>query len=104
MPHYRHVGTVLGTDELGVWLSLPPQPLTRGGEHVFAVTWWTLQLIPADDDGWWASFFEEGVGKYDTYVDVCTESEWSGSTARMTDLDLDVVRYRVDGAVAVVDY
>ncbi|MBK5223876.1 MAG: DUF402 domain-containing protein [Acidimicrobiia bacterium] len=104
IPHYRHVGTILGADELGTWLSLPPQPLMRAGEQVFDVTWWTLQLVPARDDGWWAAFFEDGVGNYDTYVDVCTDSMWAGTAASMIDLDLDVVRYRADGSVAVIDY
>ena len=102
--HYRHVATALGADDLGVWLSVPPQPLMRGGEHVLDVTWWTLQLVPAHDEGWWAAFFEDGVGSYDIYVDVCVQSQWTGSTASMTDLDLDVVRYRHDGTVAIIDH
>ena len=103
IPHYRHVGRILGSDDRGTWLSLPPQPLTRGGEHVLDVTWWTLQLVP-EDGGWWAAFFEEDVGSYDLYVDVCTGSTWTGATVTMIDLDLDVVRYRADGSVAVIDH
>lgn len=104
VPHYRHEGIVLGTDETGTWVAIPPQPLMRNGEFVFDVTWWTLQLIPRLDQWCWVAFFQAGVGNYDIYVDICTESKWSGPHASMVDLDLDVVRLRLDGSVIVIDH
>lgn len=104
VPHYRHEGIVLGADSVGTWVAIPPQPLMRDGAFVLDITWWTLQLVPRRDPWCWAAFFQDRVGNYDIYVDICTGCKWTGSHVSMVDLDLDVVRLRHDGSVAVIDH
>ena len=59
-----------------------------------------------DPASWWTAIWNEGPWSdgrsIHTYVDVITPAEWEGDTARMIDLDLDVVR-RHSGTVEVDD-
>ena len=101
-PHYRHRGSVLGRDEHGVWVAVPPQPFYLGERIAFHGKFWVAQLVP-DDQPWWAAFFPPGDGAFDLYVDIGTVPEWSGTHAAMFDLDLDVLRYRDGRGAAIVD-
>ena len=91
----------IGEDEHGVWLWAPAGvPAQRGDEppkrtaHAFA------KLIPRDD---WFTAIWNAAGRYEVYVDVGTPPVWTGDRVEMIDLDLDVVRFRHDGAVRVLD-
>lgn len=91
----------IGEDEHGVWLWAPPGiEAQRGDEppkqtsHAFA------KLIP--HDGWFTAIWN-AAGKYEIYIDVGTPPVWTDDRVEMIDLDLDVVRYRDDGSVAVLD-
>lgn len=99
--HWQYVMRRLGEDRHGTWLWAPAGTETRRGHeppelsrHAF------LHLFPHED--WWSVIWN-AAGKYEVYVDINTPPRWNGATVTMVDLDLDVVRYRADGAVAVLD-
>ncbi len=94
--HWRFKMELVGRDEHGTWLvSRPPTAVTGPhgpGEwgHVFAV------LIP--DNDWWVACFNAAPHDPEVYVDMATPAEWlSEDHVTMVDLDLDVIRSRVDG-------
>jgi hypothetical protein len=91
-PHYRHRGTVLGSDAHGVWLATHPQPFYVGDEFAFEAVTWAAQLVP-HTGGWWAAFLPHDAG-FDLYVDIGTPPRWNGRHVSMIDLDLDVVRWK----------
>lgn len=100
-PHYRfNDATVLGEDEHGTWLAVPPQPAYLGTEVAFVAQTWAALLIP-HNDCWWAAFLL-GTGAFDIYVDIGTTPQWEEDRVWMFDLDLDVVRW-ADRGPEIVD-
>ncbi len=99
-PHWRYPMVVLGDDEHGRWLFAPAgTPTRRGDEPVRYASHAFLSLV--EEGAWRVPIFNAG-GPICVYVDLATPPVWEGTTVRMIDLDLDVVR-RTDGTVAVVD-
>lgn len=91
----------IGEDEHGVWLWAPAGGRAQRGDeppkrtaHSFA------KLIPRDE---WFTAIWNAAGKYEVYIDVGTPPVWTDDRVEMIDLDLDVVRYRDDGSVGVLD-
>ena len=62
-----------------------------------------VTVVP--DGGWWiATFYAPMLAEIDIYVDIATPATWVSEThITSIDLDLDVVRYRVDGRIEIVD-
>lgn len=99
-PHWVHPGQYVGADELGVWVGFPAgthhwRPGLAFDSRVESVT-----LLPHDD--WCAMTFHSPGIWADVYVDLATPTIWEGTTARLVDLDLDVVR-RSDGSIYLDD-
>jgi uncharacterized protein len=91
----------LGEDEHGVWLGAPTGTLwQRGAEPPVSLPPHVL-LTPRDR--WWVAAFNASPAHLITYVDLSTVPVWRGDEVTMVDLDLDVVRYRVDDAVRLLD-
>ena len=93
----------LGEDEHGVWAGLRPGGLmTKGGAPPVTLPCAHAVLFPRDD--WWTAWFNGSPHEALIYCDVTTVPTWPAPhTVTMVDLDLDVVRYRVDGSVEIVD-
>ena len=100
VPHYRHLGWVLGDDEYGLWIELRVgTPVYRRDEILFHGANGGLMLAPKDQ-GWLAWFPE--FGEFDLYVDIVTGLIRTDEGVTMVDLDLDVIRYR-GGEVQLLD-
>ena len=102
--HYRFDLERLGRDEHGTWLAArPPVTVTAGPRAPFDMQQTFVTVVP-DDDWWIATFYAPRLAEIDIYVDIATPATWV-SEAHITsvDLDLDVVRYRVDGRIEIVD-
>jgi uncharacterized protein len=100
-PHWRFPAKRVAHDAFGTWLLVqPPTPYTgpSSGEWDYAF----IVLVPVDE--WWiASFYDEGVGEFELYVDICTPARWhTPQHVSSIDLDLDVIRKR-DGTVFLAD-
>jgi protein associated with RNAse G/E len=100
-PHWRYDMFRLGEDEHGIWLGAPRYTVTQRAdepakEHPYAF----IKLVP--HDGWFTAIWNED-GKYEIYVDISTPPVWEGDTVQMIDLDLDVVRWRADRSVEILD-
>ena len=90
VPHYRHLGWVLGDDEYGLWIELRVgTPVYRRDEILFHGANGGLMLAPKDQ-GWLAWFPE--FGEFDLYVDIVTGLIRTDEGVTMVDLDLDVIR------------
>ncbi len=99
--HWQYSMHRLATDDHGLWLWAPRGTQTRrGGETAQPAASTFIKLIAADS---WHSPIWNAEGKYEIYVDINTPARWQGNHLRMIDLDLDVVRYRDSGAVAILD-
>jgi protein associated with RNAse G/E len=91
---------LLGDDEAGTWLALPPgRPVYRGSEVLFIAEDGGVVLVPRGQ--WWMAWFPSG-GPFQLYVDIVTPPSRADDTITMIDLDLDVVRWR-EGDVEVLD-
>lgn len=102
-PHWRFELVFLGEDDHGVWLAGPPgTPLQLRHEAPVTRSDWFVGLVPAT--GHWTAFWNER-SRFEIYVDVTDRPAWSSARDEVTavDLDLDVVRWRADGAVEVLD-
>lgn len=98
--HWQFDMRRLGEDEHGVWLWSPPGTrLQRGDEPPKRSKRLFLKLVTPD--AWWSPLWNEQ-DEREIYVDVATPAVWDGDVVTMTDLDLDVLRYR-DGRVVVED-
>jgi len=100
-PHWQYEMRRLTADEFGMWLWAPAGTITRRGNEP-ATTSASLFVTLIGDDAWYSAIWN-AAGKYEVYVDINTPARWNGDSVRMVDLDLDVVRYREDGRVAVLD-
>jgi hypothetical protein len=100
-PHYGHAGWLLGEDEHGSWFELRVgTPIHRGDEVLFLGRFGGLMLSPPD--GRTLIWFPEH-GDVDLYVDVVRDTVLTSTSLVMIDMDLDVVRWREDGRVELVD-
>lgn len=91
----------LGVDEHGVWgAGKVGTRLWRPGAGFESQIGW-VTLFPHDRP-WAASFYGSAHQQIDTYVDMTTVPEWSGSGVSMVDLDLDVILMR-DGSLVLDD-
>ncbi len=99
--HWQYTMRRLATDEFGLWLWAPAgTPTQRGAEPAQLARSTFIKLLA--DDAWHSAIWNEA-GRFEVYVDINTPPRWHGERVRMIDLDLDVVRYREDGRVAIVD-
>jgi protein associated with RNAse G/E len=91
----------VGEDEHGVWLWAPPGiEAQRGDEPPKLTTHAFAKLIPRD--GWFSAIWN-AAGRYEVYVDIGAPAVWSEDRVEMIDLDLDVVRFREDASVHLLD-
>ncbi len=102
--HWHHTMRYLGTDAHGVWLGAPGgTPSQRGSEPAIILEQPWVQLIPAGDQ-WWSGAFNAVPAATAIYCDIGTPARWvSSAEVTMVDLDLDVVRRRVNGQVLLLD-
>lgn len=84
--HREFTGRLLGVDEWGTWVGVAPGTWLRTHRGGFASAG-GVRLFPPGR--WWSAWFSPGR----VYVDITTPPEWSGTTVRIVDLDLDVERF-----------
>jgi uncharacterized protein len=102
--HWHYTMLYLGTDEHGVWLGASADlPMRRGDEPPVTLHQPFTQLVPGDGS-WWTAAFNGAPARTEVYCDISSPPRWNGQNeVTMVDLDLDVVRYRPDGQVALID-
>jgi protein associated with RNAse G/E len=91
----------LGEDDHGVWLGAPDGTAWQRGAEPPVTLAAHVVLLPRD--AWWVASFNAAPAKYDMYVDLSTVPTWNADEVTMVDLDLDVVRYRHDGSILLLD-
>jgi protein associated with RNAse G/E len=91
----------LGEDEHGVWLGSPNGTVWQRGAEPPVRLPPSVTLVPPGAG--WVAAFNAAPAKYEMYVDLCSLPVWTGDEVTMVDLDLDVVRYRANGAVRLLD-
>ena len=101
--HYRFEMEHLGRDEHGTWLVCrAPGRVTAGPRAPFDMHHDFVTVFP--DGVWWIASFYTPPTELDIYVDISTPSKWTSEThVTAIDLDLDVVRFRADGRIELVD-
>jgi hypothetical protein len=100
-PHWRYTLHDLGTDRFGRWLvAWSGEPSQRGSEPAIVREYDTVVLIPAD--GNWIGHWN-ALDPLEIYVDVTTRPVIDGGAIHAVDVDLDVVRWRADQRVEVLD-
>ncbi len=100
-PHWQYPMRTLATDGYGTWLWAPAgTPTRRGDEPPTPASALFVKLV---DEGAWHSAIWNESGKYSVYVDINTPPRFERGRIQMIDLDLDVVRFRSDGTVAILD-
>jgi protein associated with RNAse G/E len=101
-PHYGAEGVVLGEDDHGVWVGAEAgHTVHRGPDELFVGPYAVVWCVPRDD--WFMAHFLVGHPRLDIYVDVITPAVWNERGARMVDLDFDVVVWRDDARMGVVE-
>ncbi len=99
--HWHYEVEVLGKDDHGLWIGVAADTrIQRGAELAITPTAPFVRLIPPDS--WWSVIVNDEPSRYALYADVAMPISVSSSVIEMTDLDLDVVRYR-DRTIAVLD-
>ena len=89
-PHWEFDAIRLGEDEHGVWLGAPAgTPMARPGLE-FTPEYDQVALVP--HSGSFEATFYAPAAPCEIYVDITTRPLWDGSTLRMVDLDLDVIK------------
>jgi uncharacterized protein len=102
--HWHNTMTRLGEDRHGIWLGGPRGLISRKGEHGPPVMAEHAQVVLIQPDAWWTAAFNAAPFSTEIYVDVTTPPVWtSPSEVTMVDLDLDVLRFRADRSVLIVD-
>jgi len=102
--HWHNTMKRLGEDRHGVWLGAPAGTIARKGEHGPPVTSEHAQVGLIQPDAWWTAGFNAAPRSTEIYVDVTTPPVWtSPNEVTMVDLDLDVLRFREDRSVLIVD-
>lgn len=91
-PHWEYDAIRLGNDLHGTWLGIPFGTLMSRPGATFRTDQGSVMLVPPASP-FVATFYDEGGSSVCAiYVDVTTPPTWDGSTLRMVDLDLDVVK------------
>lgn len=99
--HWRYGLQRLGTDRFGLWLVAGAgQPAQRGSEPSVVREYDTVVLVPSD--GCWIAHWN-ALDPIELYVDVTTRPVVDPDVIRAVDVDLDVVRWRADQRVEVLD-
>lgn len=99
--HWRYTLHDLGTDRFGRWLvAWAGESVQRGREPAVVRDSDTVVLVP--DDGNWIGHWN-ALDSLEIYVDVTTQPVIDGGVINAVDVDLDVVRWRVDRRVEVLD-
>lgn len=103
-PHYGVTGTVLGSDEHGVWVGARPGSTIQMPDGTCRVGERPAVWCVSRDD-WFLLHFWHGHPEVDIYVDICTPPVWNARGARMVDLDFDVIVWTPakGGHTALVD-
>jgi hypothetical protein len=102
--HWHNTMRRLGEDHHGIWLGGPKGLISRKGEHGPPVVFEHAHVFLTQADAWWTAAFNAAPHSTEIYVDVTTPVVWtSPSEVTMVDLDLDVLRFRADRSVLVVD-
>lgn len=102
--HWHQTMRRLGEDEFGVWLGAPAGMVSRRGEDGPTVVLEHAHVVLFPADGWWTAAFNGTPSRVDVYIDITTPPMWpTAGEVTMVDLDLDVLRRREDGYVAIVD-
>ena len=103
-PHWRFDMYRLGADEFGTWLWAPAgSQAQRGSEPSKKFKSMNVKVIV--EGAWWTAIWNDAPRdrhEEELYVDIATPPEWTESSVRLIDLDLDVSR-RFDGTVEVLD-
>lgn len=99
--HWRYALHPLGSDRYGRWLvARTGEPEQRGAEPPITREHDTAVLIP--QDGYWIGHWNAG-DPLEIYVDVTTRPVIDSGVINAVDVDLDVVRWRADQRVEVLD-
>lgn len=103
-PHWRFDMYRLGEDEHGTWLWAPGGTRAQRGSEPARFFGGRRVKVLTHRDWWTAIWGTEGRADVDelAYVDIITPVEWVGNTARMVDLDLDIM-LRSDGSTLILD-
>jgi protein associated with RNAse G/E len=89
----------LGADEHGDWLGVPAHAFNDAG---FKYDDPYVLLVPRD--AWWTALFNVPTRRTEVYCDIATPARWPDAhRVQLVDLDLDVRRRRITGAVELVD-
>lgn len=101
--HYHLAMRRLGEDEHGVWLGAPRRSTMRKGDGPeISIRHAHVILIPPD--AWWTAVFNGRQSTADVYCDIASPATWTHpAEVTMIDLDLDVVRWRKNGRVELLD-
>jgi hypothetical protein len=102
-PHYCHAAWRLGDDEFGTWFAVRAGTRWMRGEEFLFDGPWDATVLVAQPDSYIAWFWPDAVGELDLYVDIVTHVEHTESTLFAVDLDLDIIRFRDDRRVQLVD-
>lgn len=99
--HRDYPARRLAEDDLGTWLGVTAgtRSVYHGRPSVEQIPF--VLLVP--HDAWWTAMFNPPPRTSEVYCDIATPAEWTGDTVHIVDLDLDVVRRRVTGAVELRD-
>jgi hypothetical protein len=101
--HWHQTMQYLGRDRHGTWLGAPAGLVARRG-HDYSVVIAEPQVMVFPDDAWWTAVFNGEPAETAIYCDITTPPRWPGpGEVTMVDLDLDVIRRRLDGRVVVLD-
>jgi len=91
-PHWEYDAMRLGYDPHGTWLGLPSGTAMSRPGATFRTDQRSVLLVPPASP-FVATFYADGGSSVaNIYVDITTTPTWDGSTLRMVDLDLDVVK------------
>ncbi|MBB5872869.1 protein associated with RNAse G/E [Allocatelliglobosispora scoriae] len=101
--HWHQTMRRLGEDRHGVWLGAGAGTTVRRGDGPLK----TLEhgkVILISPGSWWTASFNGPPARLEIYCDITTPPTWPHpGEVTMVDLDLDVVRFRHNGSVALLD-
>ncbi|WP_161606079.1 DUF402 domain-containing protein [Microlunatus speluncae] len=100
--HFEMSGAFLGAGEGGSWIGMAAGWIMERATRTLTIPYACVFHVP-ERGGYLARFGdpESAVGA-PVYVDITTIPTWTGRSAHVVDLDLDLVRER-DGRVTVLD-
>jgi protein associated with RNAse G/E len=101
--HWHYTMCRLGEDKHGTWLGSAGDLIARRGTAPpIVIEQAHVLLFPRGV--WWTAVFNAEPASTEIYCDITTPARWPDpGEVIMADLDLDVVRKRPDGRIAIVD-